>query len=102
MSRAGRAAGRGAAVAGQARGLEAELLQLLGARGAPRPGEPPPPPDLAAVETLARLCLRDPPEEEEEEEGEEGLENEEELLVRLGLGSLCLGFGGSPSWFWDP
>ncbi|XP_041336374.1 coiled-coil and C2 domain-containing protein 1A-like [Pyrgilauda ruficollis] len=104
MSRARRAPGRGAAMArqmglladpgaggspGGAGGagdaaLEAELLLLLGGREAPERGEPPSPPqrDLAAVEALARLCLRDPP-EEEEEEGEEDLENEEELLAEL-------------------
>ncbi|NXB31038.1 C2D1A protein, partial [Eulacestoma nigropectus] len=47
------------------------------------------PPALAAVETLAQLCLRDPPEEEEEEEEEEDLENEEELLVRGDRGWRC-------------
>ncbi|XP_053789061.1 coiled-coil and C2 domain-containing protein 1A isoform X2 [Vidua chalybeata] len=104
MSRAGRVPGRGAATArqmglladpgagrspGDAGGdgdaaLEAELLLLLGGREAPERGAPPQPPprDLAAVEALARLCLRDPP-EEEEEEGEEDLENEEELLAEL-------------------
>ncbi|RLV73084.1 hypothetical protein DV515_00017271, partial [Chloebia gouldiae] len=105
MSRAGRVPGRGAAVArqmgllpdpGARRGsgdadgdaaLEAELLLLLGGREAPERGAAPQPPprDLAAVEALAQLCLRDPPEEEEEEEeeGEEDLENEEELLAEL-------------------
>nr|XP_041567736.1 coiled-coil and C2 domain-containing protein 1A isoform X1 [Taeniopygia guttata]XP_041567737.1 coiled-coil and C2 domain-containing protein 1A isoform X1 [Taeniopygia guttata] len=102
MSRAGRVPGRGAAVArqmgllpgpgaggspGDADGdaaLEAELLLLLGGREAPERPQPPPR-DLAAVEALAQLCLRDPPEEEEEEEeeGEEDLENEEELLAEL-------------------
>ncbi|XP_077643781.1 coiled-coil and C2 domain-containing protein 1A [Lonchura striata] len=104
MSRAGRVPGRGAAVArqmgllpgpgaggslGDADGdgdaaLEAELLLLLGGREAPERGAVPQPAprDLAAVEALAQLCLRDPP-EEEEEEGEEDLDNEEELLAEL-------------------
>ncbi|XP_068034038.1 LOW QUALITY PROTEIN: coiled-coil and C2 domain-containing protein 1A-like [Anomalospiza imberbis] len=66
--------------------LEAELLLLLGGREAPERGAAPQPPqrDLAAVEALAQLCLRNTPEEEEEEEeGEEDLENEEELLAEL-------------------